>query len=151
MIRLIVSCIWICLVTAAAGYGGVTWKIRREMAATAAPSAKMEKLTYHKAPPLNVPMIANGAVQGYVVVQFGFTETEQAEHSGLNPQAFLLDEAFRKIYTDPHLDFHHLEKYNIAVLTKTLVTAVNRRMNEDAIKEVLVEEINFVSKDEISH
>ncbi|QXX74687.1 hypothetical protein [Methylovirgula sp. HY1] len=149
MIKLVASCIWICLVTAAAGYGGAMWKVQQMAAAVAPP--KLEQVHYHKTRPLNVPMIANGAVQGYVVVQFGYTETDKAERLGMPLGVFLLDEAFRIIYSDPKLDFHHLEKYDVAGLTRTLVKKVNQRLNEDAIKEVLVEEINFVSKDEISH
>ena len=149
MIKLVASCIWICLVTAAAGYGGAMWKARQSAVVALPPKA--QKLHYHKSRVLNVPMIADGTVQGYVVVQFGYTETDQAEHSGMPLDVFLLDEAFRIIYSDPKLDFHHLEKYDVASLTKTLVTKVNHRLDENAIKEVLVEEINFISKDEISH
>ncbi len=147
MIKLVASCLWICLVTAAAGYAGAMWKLQAE---AAVPAPNVEKLQYHKTRTLNVPMIANGAVQGYVVVQFGFTETEKAANLPVPPDAFLLDEAFRIIYADAKLDFHHLEKYDVAGLTKALVQNVNRRLNEDAIKEVLVEEINFVSSKEIS-
>ena len=148
MIRLVASCIWIGLVTAAAGYGAATWKVRQADAVV--PMPKVEKLHYHKTIPLNVPMIADGAVQGYVVIQFGYTETPKAERSGMPLDVFLLDEAFRMIYSDPKLDFRHLEKYDVAALTKALVQNVNRRLKEDAIKEVLVDEINFVSKQEIS-
>jgi hypothetical protein len=148
MIRLVVTCVWISFVTAAAGYGAAAWKTGQ--AETPAPAAKPDQLFYHKTRPLDVPMIANGAVQGYVVIQFGYTETEKAEHLGLPLEGFLLDEAFRTIYSDPELDFHHLERYDVGALTKTLAEKVDRRLNEDAIKEVLVEEINFVSKDELS-
>ncbi|MGB8279260.1 MAG: hypothetical protein WCF20_15190 [Methylovirgula sp.] len=147
MIKLIASCLWICLITATAAYAAATWKLQAE---AAIPAPNVEKLQYHKSGTLNVPMIANGAVQGYVVVEFGFTETEKAANLPVPPDAFLLDEAFRIIYSDPKLDFHHLEKYDVAGLTKALVQTVNRRLNEDAIKEVLVEEINFVSSKEIS-
>jgi flagellar basal body-associated protein FliL len=147
MIKLVVSCIWICAVTLAAGYGAATWKLQKVQ--TAVPAQSVEKLQYHKTRTLNVPMIANGAVQGYVVVSFGYTETQKGEHMGVPPDAFLLDEAFRMIYADPKLDFHHLEKYDVARLTKALVQKVNHRMNADVIKEVLVEEINFVSKEDV--
>ncbi|HEY5226566.1 MAG TPA: hypothetical protein VIJ06_07230 [Methylovirgula sp.] len=147
MIRLFASCIWICLVTAGAGYAAAAWKLQAGIAAAA---PHVEKLQYHKTKVLNVPMIANGAVQGYVVVQFGFTETANAAAFPVPPDAFLLDEAFRLIYSDPTLDFRHLEKYDIAKFTHELVQKVNRRLNEDAIKEILVEEINFVSSRDIS-
>ena len=106
MIKLVASCICICLITAAAGYGGAMWKVRQSE--VMAPPPKAQKLHYHKTRALNVPMIADGAVQGYVVVQFGYTETDEAEHSGMPMDVFLLDEAFRFIYSDPKLDFHHL-------------------------------------------
>jgi hypothetical protein len=147
MIRLFATCIWICIVTVGAGYGAATWKLRT---AAAAAAPHVEKLQYHKTRILNVPMIANGAVQGYVVVQLGYTETKKAASLPVPPDAFLLDEAFRLIYSDPTLDFRHLEKYNIAKFTHELVKRVNRRLNEDAIKEILVEEINFVSSKDIS-
>jgi hypothetical protein len=95
-------------------------------------------------------MIANGAVQGYVVVQFGFTQSDKAAALAMPPDAFLLDEAFRIIYTDPKLDFHHLERYDVGNLTRTLVSRVNARLGADVIKEVLVEEINFVANGDIS-
>lgn len=148
MIKLVVSCVWICIVTAVAGYFGANWKLQQTQVA-AAPSA--EKLQYHKTKTLNVPMIANGAVQGYVVVQFGYTETEKGATLSVPPDAFILDEAFRIIYADPQLDFRHLEKYDVAGLTKELVKRVNRRLNDDVVKEVLVEEINFVASKDISH
>jgi hypothetical protein len=135
-------------VTAGAAYFGANWKLQTMAAAAAGP--KIEKLQYHKTRTLNVPMIANGAVQGYVVVQFGFTETDKAANLPVPPDAFLLDEAFRIIYSDSKLDFRHLERYDVAALTKTLVQRVNTRLEEEAVKEVLVEEINFVASTEIS-
>lgn len=149
MIRLIAACFWIALVTAGAAYEAVSYKLQA-LAAAKAPPTGLEKLQYHRTRTLNVPMIANGAVQGYVVVQFGFTETEKAANLPVPPDAFLLDEAFRIIYSDSKLDFHHLERYDVATLTKSLVQKVNHRLNEDAIKEVLVEEINFVASNDIS-
>ncbi len=148
MIKLVISCILVCIVTAAATYEGANWRLQ-QAAATAVP--KSEKLQYHKTKTLNVPMIARGAVQGYVVVQFGYTETEKGAGLPVPPDAFLLDEAFRIIYADPKLDFRHLEKYDVAALTKELVKRVNHRLNADVVKEVLVEEINFVASSDISH
>ncbi|HEY1736770.1 MAG TPA: hypothetical protein VGG12_08990 [Methylovirgula sp.] len=148
MIKLLAGCMWVCLVTAAAGYGAAVWKLNATEAMAAVPPA--EKLQYHKTKTLNVPMIANGAVQGYVVVQLGFTQSSKAPAVAVPPEAFLLDEAFRIIYTDPKLDFRHLEHYDVGNLTRTLVTRVNSRLGADVIKEVLVEEINFVSNGDIS-
>jgi flagellar basal body-associated protein FliL len=147
MIKLVISCILVLVATAAGGYFGANWKLQQSLAAA---PAKAEKMQYHKTKTLNVPMIANGSVQGYVVVQFGYTASDKAASLSVPPDAFLLDEAFRIIYADPKLDFRHLEKYDVGGLTKELVKRVNKRLNEDVVKEVLVEEINFVSSSDIS-
>jgi hypothetical protein len=147
MIKLVVSCIWICFVTAAAAYAAAMWKIdQAEVAASATP----EKVEYKKTRPLNVPIISKGAVAGYVVAQFGYTLVpENAEQLSVPPEAFLLDEAFQALYADDKLDFRHLEKYDVGGLTKKLVQAVNHRLSKDVIRDVLVEELNFVAKEDI--
>jgi hypothetical protein len=148
MIKLIATCIWICLVTASAGYAGAMWKFAQ--ADDGGKAAKPEKVEYKKTRPLNVPIIAKGSVAGYVVAQFGYTVVaDSAKELSVPPEVFLLDEAFQTLYSDDKLDFHHLEKYDVAGLTKSLVDKVNHRLNKDVLKDVLVEELNFVAKEDI--
>lgn len=148
MIKLIASCIWICFVTAATGYTAAMWKL--EHADVSDKSAGPEKIEYKKTRPLNVPIIANGNVAGYVVAQFGYTlSAENSKDLSVPPEVFLLDEAFQALYSDERLDFRHLEKYDVAGLTKSLVTKVNHRLNKEVLKDVLVEELNFVAKADI--
>ena len=148
MIKLIASCIWICFVTAAAGYTAAMWKL--DHAEVAAKPAGSEKIEYKKTRPLNVPIIAGGNVAGYVVAQFGYTlSAENSKDLSVPPEVFLLDEAFQALYSDERLDFRHLEKYDVAGLTKSLVAKVNHRLNKEVLKDVLVEELNFVAKADI--
>jgi len=148
MIKLVVSCIWICFVTAAAAYAAAMWKLDSNDAASKPVVA--EKIEYKKTRPLNVPIIAKGAVAGYVVAQFGYTLVpDNAKELSVPPEAFLLDEAFQSLYADDKLDFRHLEKYDVAGLTKMLAQKVNHRLNKEVIKDILVEELNFVAKEDI--
>jgi hypothetical protein len=148
MIRLIASCVWICLVTTAAGYAAAMWKL--DHPDVPSKPAVSEKVEYKKTRPINVPIIAKGTVAGYVVAQFGYTLfPEPASELSVPPEVFLLDEAFQTLYSDDKLDFRHLEKYDVASLTKTLVQKVNHRLNKNVIRDVLVEELNFVAKEDI--
>ena len=98
---------------------------------------------------INVPMIANGAVRGFIVAQFGYTvEAAKAKALPVAPDAFLLDEAFRAIYTDDKLDFLHLEKYDIDGFTGRLVAAANKRLGADIVHDVLIQDFTFISKEE---
>ena len=98
---------------------------------------------------INVPMIADGAVRGFIVAQFAYTvESGKAKALSVSPEVFLLDEAFRAVYTDDKLDFLHLDKYDIGGLTKHLVAATNARLGEDVVHDVLVQDFTFISKEE---
>ena len=148
MMKLVAGCVWISLATAAAAYGAALWRL--DHLGGMSSERSIDKLEYQKTRSINVPMIADGAVAGYVVVQFGYTALNNGKEMSVPPEVFLLDEAFRTIYADPKLDFRHLEKYDVAALTKTLVEKVNRRLNANIIQDVLVEELNFVPKEDIS-
>ena len=49
---------------------------------------------------INVPIIGDGALLGYVLVQFLYGLDAKAEHGGLSPDAVLMDETFRTLYGD---------------------------------------------------
>ncbi|MGP0060169.1 MAG: hypothetical protein ACLPID_12870 [Beijerinckiaceae bacterium] len=148
MIKLIVSSIWICFVTVAAVYAAAVWKLDNNDSPNQ--PAGSEKIEYKKTRPLNVPIIAKGAVAGYVVAQFGYTlVANNSTQLSVPPEVFLIDEAFQILYADDKFDFRHLERYDVAGLTKTLVQKVNHRLNKEVIKDVLVEELNFVAKEDI--
>ena len=113
-------------------------------AAVAKPTLELQKTRV-----INVPMIAGGAVRGFIVAQFAYTvDTTKAKSLPVSPEAFLLDEAFRAIYTDDKLDFLHLDKYDIGGLTKRLVAATNTRLGEEVIHDVLVQDFTFISQEE---
>lgn len=148
MARLVISCLWICAVTLVSAYMMIAVKMHH---AEAAAQAAVDKTDYEKTRPINVPMIANGAVQGYVIAQFAYTSNTDNKNQATVPiEAFILDEAFKTLYADDKLDFRHLEKYDIATLTKNLIDKVNVRLNGPMVKDVLVEEFNYISKEDIS-
>ena len=110
---------------------------------------KTASLTVEKTRVINVPMIAGGAVRGFIVAQFAYTvDGATAKALPVPPDVYLLDEAFRTIYTDDHLDFLHLEKYDIGALTKSLVESTNRRLGQPVVHDVLIQDFTFISKEE---
>ncbi|MFI5010902.1 MAG: hypothetical protein ACHQAY_01000 [Hyphomicrobiales bacterium] len=148
MLKLVLGGLWICAVTLLSSYATTYWKVgHSDVVARDDTPAGLE---YKKIKPINVPMIADGAVQGYIVVQFVLTTSAAASKKlSVPPEVFLQDEAFRAIYSDATLDFRHLEKYDITKLTKTLVQRVNERLDTDVVKDILVQEFNYVSKDDM--
>lgn len=138
--------LWVIIVALGATYGAAVYLPVQTSSAKAA--AVPSGLQYDKTRVLNIPMIADGVVQGFVAVQFAFTlDGATLKSLKVPPEIYLLDEAFRTIYTDERLDFHHLEKYDLAKLTSHLVEATNAHLGAPLIKEVLIENFSYIDKD----
>jgi flagellar basal body-associated protein FliL len=148
MMRLIASCIWIIVVTSASAYVSSAWRSKDTQSGT--PVNKAGDLVRKKTMPLNVPMIANGIVEGYIVAQFIYlADTQSLKELSVPPDDFITDEAFRALYSG-QVDFNHLQKYDLQSLTKALAEKINQRLGREIIKDVLVEEFTYVPKGDIS-
>ena len=145
--KTVLTGLWICAVTILSCYGAVTWGsglfAKKE-------EPYLEGLQYQKLPPINVPMVADGKVQGYIVAVLVFTADARLMHTlPVPPNAFVVDETFRQIYTDPAIDFKRLSRYNVTQRLAEIRKQVNARLGSDVVKDVLVEEFNFVAKREV--
>ena len=145
--KILVTGLWICAVTILSCYGAVTWGSglfsKKE-------EPYLEGLQYQKLAPINVPMVADGKVQGYIVAVLVFTADARLMHTlSVPPNAFVVDETFRQIYTDPAIDFKRLSRYNVTQRLAEIRKQVNVRLGSDVVKDVLVEEFNFVAKREV--
>jgi hypothetical protein len=107
---------------------------------------------FRKPPAITVPMIYDGQLRGYVVAKIVFTADAADLHaSPIDPQPFVLDEAFRHIYTDGKIEFDHMSKYNLDTITGAIKDAVNKRLGAELIKDVLIDELNYVDKSTLKH
>lgn len=148
MLRYLLVGIWACLVALGSTYGGVLLKARRAAAAQEAPHDAKSELK--KVKPITVPVISGGALKGYVSAEFSFlAEAGDTHEAGVDPESFIMDEAFRLIYSDNKLDFSRLEKLDIDALTRQIAAKVNARLGGSRIKEVLVKNLVFVPKDDL--
>jgi hypothetical protein len=148
MIRLLIAGVWACIVTVSASFAISYWK--EGQAASSPKQDYLEGLVYEKTKVINVPMIADGSVQGYIVAQLVFTaDGKVLRQLPVPPEAFVVDEAFRSIYGDQKLDFKNLARYDLAVFAQTVKQRVNKRLQNDVLQDVLVQDFNYVSTDQI--
>ena len=145
MAKLVLVGFWACLMTLASSYAVTYWKASQAKAAIAGQSSK--NIEYKKTKEFTVPKISNGEIQGYIVAQLSYAVDAEVEKTiAAPPEPFLVDEAFRYIYNDDSVDFTNLKKYDLQKLTKTLTQAVNVRLNGALVKDVLIQEFNYMSK-----
>jgi uncharacterized iron-regulated membrane protein len=149
MIKIILLSVWLCMVSLGATYGVMIWKAKTQQqeAQAAAEPAVLKQMTTKV---LNVPVIKDGALQGYVLAQFVFTvEIGKLKDLSTKPEIVVVDEAFKLIYTGEAIDFGTLRKNDITVLSKMLMANVNKRLGEVVVHEVLVQEFNYLPKDQL--
>ena len=95
---------------------------------------------------INVPRIKDGAVKGYAVMLLSYTvDLSEMRRAEMGPDSILVDEAFRYVYSDDTIDFDHLDRFDFAKMSKTLIHAVNARVKGDVLVDVGVQEFTYAA------
>jgi hypothetical protein len=148
MIKLILSGLWVCLVTLASTYAAVSWHTGK--ASKAETQKLFGGLESVKTRMISVPIVADGAIHGYVMAQFVFTvDTNVMKRLSVKPDVFLLDEAFKVIYGGQSIDFRHFKKQDLPGLSRQIADNVNKRLGVALIDDVLVQEMNYIAKENV--
>ena len=142
MIKTLFIGVWVCVVMLGASFGLTSYLQSRAKSAT--PAAMVVSDT-RKTKEINIPIIRDGAVKGYVVAEFSYVvDVGIANKLVTQPDPFVVDEAFRYIYDDDKIDFAHLDRIELEKMTRTLIVRINQRLKVDVITEMGVVECNFL-------
>lgn len=139
--------VWACMVTLLSSYVSAYW-------AAGAPTAKpeqpyLEGLEYRKLQPINVPMILDGVVRGYVTAKLVYTaDANTLRRLSVAPEVFVTNEAFNEIYTHGRVEFGKLSKYNLKEMMQNIKKQTNAKIG-NVVEDVLVDGINYVDKSEM--
>ena len=145
MLKLVAIGIWVALVTAAAAYFSAGF-----MAAPAQEAEHGGGLEQIATEQTSVPMIRDGTILGYVIIQLNFAvDADKVADLKLEPQPFLVDAAFRAVFQNTEADFAKLRASDIDKLTDAIREEANRRMGPGAVQQVLIQQLNYVRKEDI--
>ena len=153
MIKTIAIGIWAAMVALGSTYAVAMWSSggKVEMPVVVPSQDNFSGLEYRKPAPITVPMISDGRLRGYVVAKVVYTANGQTLHAfPVDPTPFVLDEAFRRIYTEGRIEFDQMSKYNLEDMTTEIKASVNKRLGAEIIHDVLMEELNYVDKDSMN-
>ena len=142
MIKSALIAIWACAVMFGAsvevGAFLKTW-------AQATPAADSASSETRKTKEINVPIIRDGGVKGFVVLQLSYVvDLVEAKKLPVEPDPFVIDEAFRYIFDDDKIDFTHLDKIELDKMLRALTFRVNTRTKSQVITDMGVLECNFL-------
>jgi hypothetical protein len=147
MIKTLAVAIWTIAALIAGAYGANY--VMKTQAAKAAAKPEDQAFETRKSREINVPIIREGVVKGYVVVQLNYVvDLEAAKKLQVPPEPFVVDETFQYLYGDDRIDFNHLDRVDIGKMTEALIQRVNTRMRANAITDMGVVEFNFLVNSE---
>lgn len=148
MIKFVVSALWISAATVGAVFYAFQASGKSDDAAPA--PAMFGGLDYVKTDIITVPVVRDAKVDGYFIARLVFTaEPARLNRLSVPAPALITDEVYSYLYSTPQLDFTGQAPINIDKFRNGVREAVNARVGEKLIHEVLVEQVDFLTKDEI--
>ncbi|MFC0217203.1 flagellar basal body-associated protein FliL [Pseudochelatococcus lubricantis] len=148
MTRLVLIGLWVCVVTLVSAYGVASWSSSQAKKKEEAPY--LEGLEFRKLRLINVPIVADNAVKGYVVAQFVYTaDARTLREISIPPEPLIIDRAFRLIYDDTDRKFDGVNKKDLNKLTGAIKVEVNKMFGADIVSDILIEEFNYIDRKEI--
>ncbi len=148
MIKFVAAAIWICAVT----IGAVFYSFQNASAKMDAPAppALLGGLDYIKTDIVSVPVLREGQIIGYFLTRLVYTvEPEKVARLSVPADALIVDQVYSYIYGNPDLDFVSHETLDLDAFRDGVRKKINEKIGEELIHEVLVEQVDFLSKDEI--
>ncbi|MEZ2222473.1 hypothetical protein [Rhizobium sp. RCC_161_2] len=147
MIKLVLTGLWVCVVTLASVYFSVQ---TATAPATSPDDAKKAQQEFVKGEAINVPVISNGQVTGYFLTRISFM-MDKGKASTLQPPlaALTTDELYSLLVGNKAIDVAHVETFNVAAFRDEIKKSMNERLGGDYVGDVLVEQLDYLSKNEI--
>lgn len=140
--KLLIVGFWTLFVTLGTGYAVAAWKLAEDGVEE---PPRLEGLRYTSLPTMSVPVVEDGAVQGYVVVRMVYTaDTSVLRTLAADPDPFITDELFRALYAKAETAFGQLVRLDISALTEEVRQRVNDRMGDEVVEDLLVDGLNYV-------
>ena len=108
------------------------------------------KLEHVKLNPMSITIIRNSEIQGYVIIEAAFTISEEDKNNLSIPVEILLKDAINhSIFQNAELDINRLEKFDSTSIQKDIVVALNEKLGDGTIHDVLIQRIDFISTEDV--
>lgn len=148
MIKFIAAALWIVVVTLGAVFYSFQAAANRPPVAAASPL--LGGLDYVKTDVISVPFIKGDRIQGYFLARLVYTvEPKQVAKLSVPLDALLIDQVYTYLYGNPQIDFAKRDTIDIDAFRNGIRDSVNTRIGDKLLHDVLVEQIDFLTPDDI--
>lgn len=148
MIKFIVAAVWICAVTV----GAVLYSFQASQArqGEAPPPAFFGGQDYIHMEVISVPVVGDGHVTGYFLARLAYmADAEEVQKLTVPPKLLFVDGLYSYLYANPQIDWSDKKAFDLAAFKTNIKEAINKKVGAQLIKDVMVEQVDYLSKDEI--
>ena len=148
MIKLLVTGVWICGVALASVYFSVqTANQKEEVEPDPAMFGGLETI---RGEITSIPVISDGAVQGYFLTRLSYTiEPEKANKLTIPVPDMVTDALYTALVGAQVIDFTGDTKFDLDAFKTQVKDTLNNRLGEIVFHDVIVEQIDYLSKADI--
>ncbi|CDX11386.1 conserved exported hypothetical protein [Mesorhizobium sp. ORS 3324] len=148
MIKFIAAALWICAATLGAVF--YSFQAAGQRGVGEPPKPMLGGLDYVKTDIISVPLIRNAKIDGYFLTKLVYTvEPDQIKKLSIPAPALITDQVYSYLYSNPQIDFTKKETIDLDAFRKSIRDTVNARVGVELVHDVLIDQVNFLSKDEI--
>lgn len=148
MIKIIAIAVWVCAATLGAVF--YSFQAAGESGVGEKPKPMLGGLDYVKTDVISVPLIRDSKIGGYFLAKLVYTvEPEQIKKLSIPAEALITDQVYSYLYANPQIDFTKKATIDLDAFRAAIRDTVNTRVGANLVHEVLVDQVNFLSKDEI--
>jgi len=148
MIKLLMTGVWICGVALASVYFSVQVSNKKE--AVEPDPAMFGGLETVRGEVISIPVISSGAVQGYFLTRLSYTvDPERAAALTIPVPDLITDALYSALVGEPIIEFPNIERFDLETFKSHILETLNERVGETVFHDVIVEQIDFLSKEDI--
>lgn len=148
MIKFAIASVWIAAVALGSVY--YSFDYSKEHAEGPNEPSLFGGLDYLKTGIVSVPLFSDGRVYGYFLARLVYTiEPARLAALTLPAEAVVIDQVYNYLYANPDIDYQDKEKIDLTRITDGIRDAINERVGENLVHDVMIEQVDFLSKADI--
>jgi hypothetical protein len=148
MIKFVVAGLWLCIATIGAVF--YAFQTSSTTATADPPPALLGGLDYVGTPVVSVPVLTRDGIVGYFLTKLVYTvEPEKLAKLSVPAEVLLSDELYTYLFANPTIDFTQVKTLDLDAFRSGVREAINKRVGDELVHDVMVEQVDFLSKEEI--
>lgn len=148
MLKLVLTGIWVAIVTLGSVYLSIQLSKPADPAAEEAKKKAVQELV--RGEQVTLPVISNGSVEGYFLTKASYiVDKSKMEGITLPIPALLTDEMFTALVGDRVIRVEDNRDLDVKALRERIRKALNKRLGTEAVVDVILEQVDYLSKADI--